>query len=158
MFSPLDKKSYDKWQESKLSLLDFFIHIDELKKKIALQDSSIESDFKSIEIDTLDSFKKLERKLTEIDKSLSGSYQAEFVKLQKSIELLYSKAVKAEKKKAEDLINSLEKIKHKVFEANYLVERKENFSSYYLKYGSSWIENMILHADPLKGEWKLDVL
>ena len=158
LFSPLDKKSYDKWQESKLSLLDFFIHIDELKKKIALQDSSIESDFKSIENDTLDSFKKLERKLTEVDKSLSGSYQAEFVKLQKSIEMLYSKAVKAEKKKAEDLINSLEKIKYKVFEGNYLLERKENFSTYYLKYGSSWIENMIQHADPLCGKWKLDVL
>ena len=68
------------------------------------------------------------------------------------------KQVKAEKKKAEDLINSLEKIKNKVFEANYLTERKENFSTYYLRYGSRWIDNMIQNADPLKWEWKLDVL
>lgn len=158
LYSPLDKKSYDKWIDNKLNLSDFLTHIDELKKKIALQDSNIESDFNSIENATLDSFKKIESKLVEIDKSLSGSYQAEFIKLQKSIELLYSKAVKAEKKKSEDLINSLEKIKHKVFESNYLIERKENFSSYYLKYGNTWIENMIKRADPLKGEWKLDIV
>lgn len=158
IFSPLDKKSFDKWTENKLNLEDFFLHTDTFRKKIVLQDSSLESDFKKIENATIGSFEAIENKLVEIDKSLAGSYQAELVKLQKSIETLYSKAVKAEKKKAEDLINSLEKIKNKVFEANYLLERKENFSSYYLKYGSAWIENMIHNADPLKGEWKLDIL
>ncbi|MBL7789175.1 MAG: bacillithiol biosynthesis cysteine-adding enzyme BshC [Chitinophagales bacterium] len=158
IFSPLEKKSIDKWTENKLELMDFFLSIDELKKKIALQNSNLESDFKNIEIAILEKFKELENKLIPIDKSLVGSYQAEVIKLQKSIELLYSKALKAEKKKAEDLINSLEKIKNKVFEANYLTERKENFSTYYLRYGSRWIDNMIQNADPLKWEWKLDVL
>jgi len=158
IFSPLDKKSFDKWTENKLELFDFFISVEELKKKIALQNSNLESDFKNIEIATVEKFKELENKLVTIDKSLAGSYQGELVKLQKSIEQLYSKAVKAEKKKSEDLINSLEKIKHKVFEANHLIERKENFSSYYLRYGNTWLENMIQSADPLKGEWKLDVV
>lgn len=158
LFSPLDAKSYDKWVLNKLSISDFFISIDELKKKIVLMESSLENDFKEIEQSLVSNFNQLESKLVNIDKSLIGTYQGELIKLQKSVEFLFGKAMRAEKKKAEDLINSIEKIKNKVVENNYLLERKENFSSYYLKYGSQWIENMIVKSDPLKAEWKLDVL
>jgi bacillithiol synthase len=82
----------------------------------------------------------------------------ELTKLKKSIELLYGKSIKAEKRKSEELLSSIEKIKNKVFENNGLVERKENFSAYYLKYGRAWIHNMIEKSNPLAAEWRLDSL
>lgn len=155
IYSPLDAKSYSKWAESKLDVSDFFLGVDDLNKKLILQDSTLESDFKSIENKLILEFESLENIISTIDKSLVGSYEMELTKLRKSIELLYGKSIKAEKRKSEELLSSIEKIKNKVFENNGLVERRENFSSYYLRYGSKWIDQLISNANPLAGEWKL---
>jgi bacillithiol synthase len=157
IFSPIDKKSMDKWTENKLELGDFFLTIDELNKKIILQDSTLEQDFKTIEDKLISEFNQLEMIIYTIDKSLIGTYEMELIKLKKSIELLYGKSIKAEKRKSEELLLSIEKIKTKVFESNSLVERKENFSSYYLKYGSAWIYQLIMESNPLGNQWKLIV-
>lgn len=155
IYSPIDAKSMKKWVSLGLSLDDFFISDDELKRKIALKDSSLEHDFKHIEAQTLNKFAEAESIISSLDKSLIGSYQAELTKIQKSFETLYQKALKAEKKKNEEVISATLKVKHKVFEENYLIERRENFSSYYLRYGSAWIEQMLVSANPLKNSWKL---
>lgn len=156
--SVLDTKSWEKWTSSDYTELDFFLPIDELKKKIALKDSDLELEFSSVEKELTIQFASLETLMTSIDKSLKGSYESELVKLKKSLELLYSKALKAEKRKHEESIATLEKIKSKVFEDNYLIERKENFSAYYLKGGKDWISNMIADSNPLNAEWKLNLV
>lgn len=157
IFSPIDAKSFEKWQENKLSLEDFFISIDELNRKIILQDSSLEDEFKEFENKLISDFGLVEKIITDIDKSLIGTYEMELTKLKKSIELLYSKSIKAEKRKSEELLTRIEKIKNKVFESNSLIERKENFSGYYLKYGAKWIDQLILESNPLENQWKLIV-
>jgi uncharacterized protein YllA (UPF0747 family) len=156
--SVLDTKSWEKWTSSGYTELDFFLPINELKKKIALKDSDLELEFSRAEKDLTIQFASLETLMTSIDKSLKGSYESELVKLKKSLELLYSKALKAEKRKHEESIAALEKIKSKIFEDNYLIERKENFSAYYLKGGKDWIEAMITNANPLDAEWKLNLI
>lgn len=158
IISVLDNKSWEKWTSSGYSELDFFLPIDELKKKIALKDSNLELEFSRIENELTAKFSSLETLVTTIDKSLQGSYESELVKLKKSLELLYSKALKAEKRKHEESIAALEKIKSKVFEDNYLIERKENFSAYYLKGGKDWVEAMIANANPLDAKWKLNLI
>jgi hypothetical protein len=156
--SVLDTKSWEKWTSSGYTELDFFLPVDELKKKIALKDSDLELEFSRAEKELTIQFASLETLMTSIDKSLKGFYESELVKLKKSLELLYSKAVKAEKRKHEESIAALEKIKSKIFEDNYLIERKENFSAYYLKGGKDWIEAMITNANPLDAEWKLNLV
>jgi bacillithiol biosynthesis cysteine-adding enzyme BshC len=158
IISVLDIKSWEKWTYSGYTTLDLFLPIDELKKKIALKDSNLEAEFSKTENELTMSFSGLESILTSIDKSLQGSYESELVKLKKSMELLYGKAIKAEKRKHEESIAALEKIKSKVFEDNYLIERKENFSAYYLKGGKDWIEAMIASSSPLNTEWKLNLI
>lgn len=158
IISVIDHKSWEKWTSSGYSELDFFLPIDELKKKIALKDSNLELEFSTIENELTATFSNLETLVTSIDKSLQGSYESELVKLKKSLELLYGKAVKAEKRKHEESIAALEKIKSKVFEDNYLIERKENFSAYYLKGGKDWVESMLANANPLDVKWKLNLV
>ena len=156
--SVLDTKSWEKWTSSGYTELDFFLPINELIKKIALKDSDLELEFSRVEKELIIQFASLETLMTSIDKSLKGSYESELVKLKKSIELLYSKALKAEKRKHEESIVTFEKIKSKVFEDNYLIERKENFSAYYLKGGKDWISDMIAVSNPLNAEWKLNLV
>lgn len=158
IFSPIDEKSWKKWTNEGLNEKDFFLSIDDLKKKIVLQNSSLENDFAEIEKQLIQNFSSLETIISSIDKSLIGSYESELVKLKKSLEMLYGKMIKAEKRKNEDGLNSLEKIKNKIFEGNLLIERKENFSSYYLRYGRTWLENMIAEANPLDNDWNLQVM
>jgi uncharacterized protein YllA (UPF0747 family) len=156
--SVLDTKSWEKWTSAGYTELDFFLPIDELKKIIALKDSDLELEFSRVEKELTIQFASLETLMTSIDKSLKGSYESELVKLKKSLELLYSKALKAEKRKHEESIVTFEKIKSKVFEDNYLIERKENFSAYYLKGGKDWISDMIADSNPLNAEWKLNLV
>lgn len=157
IFSPLDAKSWDKWRANGLNETHFFLTDDELKKKIIWSESTIINDYHQGKNEVLAAFETLSQYVSEIDKSLLGTHRSEAIKLQNSLEMILAKMMKAEKKKSEDVLNSLVNIKNKIIENNYLIERKENFSTYYLRYGISWIEEMIQSSNPLNTSWKMIV-
>lgn len=158
IYSILDEKSWKKWKEASLDERDFFISIDEFKRKIATSNYDLEADQKEDLEEVEKLFESVKIKIKQIDASLEGTAIAESVKTRKAIEMLYGKAIKSLKNREESKIQSLEKIRNKVFEDNTLKERRENFASYYLQYGESWIENCISHLSPLDNLWRLDIL
>jgi uncharacterized protein YllA (UPF0747 family) len=139
----LDEKSEQRWTQASLNIQDFFISEEDLKKKIARKDSN----WIQIKEQALDQLKELytsmKNQVEPIDKTLVSSIESEWVKSQKSIEFIDHKVLKAEKRKAEELLLQLEKIKAKVFFQNTLIERKENFASYYVRYGLQMFDLML---------------
>ena len=64
--------------------------------------------------------------------------------------------MKAEKRKIENELNKIVKLKHKFFPGNDgLQERYDNFIPYYLKYGPNWIKELIHLVDPLNKNFKI---
>lgn len=158
IFTVLDRKSYDKWKNLELTVLDFFKDINKIKKQLVLKNSTLEKDIERATIEISASFIHLSTKLAMIDKSLLASLDAEKIKVLKYLELLQSKALRAEKKNQEDLMTSVEKIQNRVFENNVLRERKENFSSFYIKYGDQLIDSLLEKSNCMDFMFKLMVL
>ncbi len=83
-----------------------------------------------------------------VDKSLMATVNAERAKHIKSLENLEGRLKKAEKNKFDTGINQLKSVKSRLFPANNLQERKENFLTFYTRYGESYFEYLVENLDP----------
>ena len=73
------------------------------------------------------------------------------VKLQKVIDAIEAKMIRAEKKKQELVVNRIEKLYSKVFPGGSFQERVENFIPYYIK-DDDFIKSLVklsIHKTPL---------
>lgn len=94
-------------------------------------------------------FQSVKSKAKQVDSTLEASIEAELQKQLKVLEQLESRIQRAEKKKYETSINQIKSIREKLFPANSLQERHENISTFYLRYGSSFIDVLKQNLQPL---------
>lgn len=103
----------------------------------------------------LEWMEKIRLKTIEIDKTLGPSIEAEKSKLQKSIEHIEKKILKAEKSKLEVHLNRVKKVKEKLMPDGTLLERRENFMTFYAVYGPAFLETLMADFDPLDFQFKM---
>ncbi len=157
IYSVLDEKSWKRWQSAGLDAIDFIKSEEEIKKKIVGINYDLES-LKSSSIQSLQQvFESLGNVIMGLDASLVGTVKKEESNSVKSMQTIFSKLTKSMKLKEEANILSLLKIKSKIYNEKGLLERQENFSSYYIKYGDLWLSEMIEKLDPLQGEWTINI-
>jgi len=101
-------------------------------------------------------FERIKLRAHKIDPSLGPSTDAVKVRLKNAIVNLEKKLLKAEKRNYTDALLQIERIKSKLFPEGILQERTENFGIYYLKYGDSFIDELIKYFEPL--DFKFTVL
>ena len=75
--------------------------------------------------------------------------KAEQQKQLKSLQKLEKKLLHSEKKKHENALNQISKIKKQLFPNNGLQERFDNFTSFYLNHGENFIEILQAELNPL---------
>ena len=85
-----------------------------------------------------------------IDGSLVATVEAEKAKQLKAIENLEGRLKKAEKNKFDTGIKQVKALREKLFPNNGLQERKENFLTFYTKYGMSYFDYLIENLDPFE--------
>jgi bacillithiol synthase len=101
-------------------------------------------------------YDEMNKLATSRDATLSGLVEAEKVKALKSVELIQAKIWKTEKQSQEQALNTIHSIYEKLFpNGDSLQERKENFLSYYFKYGSTYFDSLLEVLDPLRKELKV---
>lgn len=88
-----------------------------------------------------------------LDASMKGAVEAEAVKMQKSLESMEDKMKRAVKKKEEVSLQQLQTLKEKLFPANGLQERHDNFLPFYMKYGDQFFSALKLHLYPLEQQF-----
>lgn len=128
-----------------LNIIDFFADVDVIKRKYI--DGFNQFDIAEEKENMLAQFKSIQSKIDGIDSSLVGFLGAEQNKLEKSLETIEAKVLKALKQKNENSLNQIEKVYQQIFPNQNLQEREENFSVYYAKYGQSFIYNLIKNFD-----------
>lgn len=92
-------------------------------------------------------------KVTAVDSSLKGSVEAEKTKMNKSLEALEEKLRKALKKKEETAIRQIEGLKEKLFPANGLQERHDNFAPYYVRHGEKFLDHLKSNFNPFDNQF-----
>jgi len=115
---------------------------------------SIDLSSQRVEIEQV--FKAIEDLAKQVDPTLSKTVASEATKAIKSLGYLEQKMLRAEKNNQDVGIGKLSKIKQRLFPGNNgLQERYDNFIGFYLRYGASWIDALINHADPLDKSFKV---
>ncbi len=98
-------------------------------------------------------FQSLKQKATSLDPTLSAAAEAALTKMRHQLLALEQKMLRAEKRKMQTHVSRITKLKNILFPANSLQERVENFSEYYLQYGTSFLDTIKNGIDPLKNEF-----
>jgi len=143
----INDKQKQKIESLGFEINDLFSAIDELKKQYVLSNSKedITLDIEKWELEEL--YNKLLLKTN--DKGLQASFNASHQKQLKSFEKFEQKLIRLEKKKHENALNTISKIKQQLFPENCLQERFDNFIPFYLKEGENFIEMLKDNLDPL---------
>lgn len=95
-------------------------------------------------------YEALAQKATAIDPTLEKAVRAEEVKAAAGLEQWQSRLVRAEKQKHEVALNQLRALKEKLFPANGLQERTDNFMPYLIKYGDAFVTELKAAFQPLE--------
>ncbi|HHM21827.1 MAG TPA: bacillithiol biosynthesis cysteine-adding enzyme BshC [Bacteroidetes bacterium] len=110
------------------------------------------------ERDSLQSiFRPLAEKAKAIDPGLEKMVLAELAKTNKSLDLIETRLLRAEKRVHESAVRQIGRIKEKLFPGNGLQERYDNFLPFYLKYGKDFFNTLLEHFNPLDKQFKIFV-
>lgn len=88
-------------------------------------------------------YNKIQEYSSSIDKTLTGSIEAQNKRHVKALEKLRQKVLKSEIKKKQWLSHKLSQIYQTVYPNDVLQERYENVGQYYCKYGKVWLEELV---------------
>jgi bacillithiol biosynthesis cysteine-adding enzyme BshC len=145
----VDESLNAKIEKLSLSAKDFFVSEEKLVNDFIAAHSSSETGLATEQQQLKELFLSIKAKATKVDSTLEASIEAELQKQLKVLEQLESRLQRAEKKKHETAINQIKSIREKLFPTNSLQERHENISSFYLRYGSGFIQTLKENLQPL---------
>lgn len=101
-------------------------------------------------------FDTVKEQAQQIDVTLGPSAEAIRARINRAMGNLEKKMIKAEKRRHENSLNQIDRIKDELFPNGSLQERRENFGLYYAAWGESFIESLVEKFDPL--DFKFTVL
>lgn len=151
----IDKRSYQFLNEQRIGLEKLFDREERIINDFVKDESAVPISLADLNQDIEKTFQAIAERAKSVDPTLSRTALSEGAKAMKSIEYLENKLLKAEKKKKEITLNKITKIKHKLFPEYGLQERYDNFIPHYLRYGASWIDELIGVLDPLNKHFKI---
>jgi bacillithiol biosynthesis cysteine-adding enzyme BshC len=152
-FLMVDALSQQRLQKLGLGIKDLFGDAETLINRFVQQHTNASLVLKEeyTAIDKL--FDDLVVKARDIDVTLEATVGSERKKAIKSIGKLEHKFLKAEKKKFAWQTEQIRTLKGKLFPANSLQERKENFMPWYIHQGPAFFDTILEHLDPLSDQF-----
>jgi bacillithiol synthase len=149
----LDKGAAKKAKQLELEPMDLFMETESLIKEYVRRNADGELSLKT-EIDAIENtLLQLQQRAKDIDPTLENTVGAEATRIIQSVEKLEARMLKAEKRKHEVKLNQIRVLKQKLFPENKLQERYDNITSYYLKYGDTFIPALKDALKPLDEEF-----
>lgn len=118
---------------------DFFKPEDKIIAQFLSTQSDAETSLANEKEKLNEIFNAIKTKAVKSDTTLEAAIEAEFQKQLKILEQIESRIKKAEKRKHETAIGQIKTIREKLFPAGNLQERHENFSTFYMRYGKTFI-------------------
>ena len=148
-----------KWKEKikklGLTIPGLFQSENDLMKQIVFQHSqhsiSLNGNFEKAE----ELFEQIRMQAEAVDKSLSQHVAAIKSRSLKNLQELEKKMLRAEKRKFAEQQRQIQKLKEALFPKNSLQERVENFSWFYAKWGSNFIEELLKNSLALEQKFTI---
>lgn len=96
---------------------------------------------------------QLKQKATNLDPTLQASADAAFAKMNHQLQILEKKMLRAEKRKMQDQLQRITRLKDGISPRGILQERYENFIGYYAAMGSTYFDVLYKYMEPLRNEF-----
>ena len=151
----VDESLKAKIEKLSLSAKDFFAPEEKLVNDFIAAHSSSETGLTTEQQQLKELFSSIKAKASKVDSTLEASIEAELQKQLKVLEQLEGRLQRAEKKKHETAINQIKSTREKLFPGKSLQERHENISSFYLRYGSGFIQSLKENLNPLDSRFMI---
>ncbi len=135
----MDRSVNKKLSKTGLDPIEFLKKEDVLIKDY-LKSHSDEIDFDD-ELDKLGAIKEtLVEKSLKIDAGLKGNVEATFAKFEKELGKMESRFIRSLKQKSENELNAIKAVNAKFYPNGTFQERFENFTPYYINFGSKFLD------------------
>lgn len=152
----IDEILIDQWEELGFQIEQLINHSDELKKDFVYQESELDLDEELSRIASV--FEVIEKKAADVDPSLEGKVKGMQKSVENMLEGLEKRMVRSIKKKYDEKISKIEKIKSRVHPDHSLQERSENILSFYSRTEKPFIDYLMEHIDATNGEFSFLVV
>jgi bacillithiol synthase len=149
-FLIIDRKWKEKLDRLPLQIQDLFLSEHDLMNLIVEKNSDHEVYLNGNLGKVEQLYDQLSNQASAIDPTLSKHVAALRARSIKSLQELEKKMVRAEKRRFSDHERQIKKIKEVLFPNGGLQERNENFSSFYARWGKSFIEELYRHSPVLE--------
>ncbi|MEO5583596.1 MAG: bacillithiol biosynthesis cysteine-adding enzyme BshC, partial [Saprospiraceae bacterium] len=154
-FMIIQQDQFDLLKQFNLHVIDLTTRTDILLNQVAESLSTHSIQFQEESKGILEWMDRIRTKAELVDKTLGPSIDAEKAKLLKSIEHIEKKLLKAEKLKSEVQLNKVRKLQDKLLPESTLLERRENFMTFYAEHGGRFIETLLQDFNPLDNLFKV---
>lgn len=145
----VDEISAKRLEKLGLNVTDLLGEIEVIVKDYVLENTEEELSL-ATEMTALNQvFEQIVAKAAQVDPGLEKGVLAQQVQMQKSIDKLEQRLVRAEKKNQETALKQLRKLKEKLFPNRGLQERHDNFLDFYSRYGRQFIQVLKEKLHPL---------
>ncbi len=154
----LNEKQHSKLEKLKISYEDLFMPLFELVQKNIRENSDTEIEFDQYENQLDQMFAELEAKASQTDISFSKMVNAQKTKQLKGLENMKKRLMKAEKIKHSDRVERIEMLYSELFPFGNLQERIENFSEFWLGYGTQFVKEIDREIQPIDFHFTIKTL
>lgn len=151
----IDKGLSKKMSKLGLDFKDFVDEIDQIISNYVAEVSKNELTIEDEKEGINGLLQQIADKGATVDPTLKAAFEAEAVRIIKSIDSMASRIVRSEKHKHDTTINQIRQVKEKLFPAGNLQERHDNFMAMYLPYGRYFFDVLLDQFDPLLNELKI---
>ncbi len=152
-FSIVDEKTSDLIKKLGLYEADFFESATAIHEKLVKKNSTHHLELSNAKQSLHLLYNDIKAAASTIDVTLGDHAGAMYVKSLRRIESLEKKMIKAEKRKYEDELRQICKIKVALFPNHILQERVDNFLPYYAKWGDDFIPAIYKSSKGLEQEF-----
>jgi len=145
----IDKGMVKRMNKLGLNAKTVFQDTDKLLKQYVVDNTEEELSLGREQTGLMEVFEQIIRKTNRIDPDMERAVVSQRVQMQKAIDKLEQRLVRAEKKKNETSLEQIRKLKEKLFPKNGLQERSDNFLAFYSRYGEQFLDVLIANLNPL---------
>ena len=149
------QKQMKKARELGLSWADLFLKPADLKRDYTTRISDIPLSLSDAKWALAREFEKIDALALRTDASFTGAVEAAKVRIEKQLNTLEKRLLKAQQRKFSDTLNRVSDLQNDIFPNGGLQERRWNFAQIYVSLGRAMIEELLASFDPIGQEFTL---
>lgn len=144
------QKQEQKRNKLALSYAELFKTQEQLQISSTHRMSSLNFDFETQKQFLKDQFESLYQLALQTDKSFVGAVKAQEQKQIKGLNNLQKRLIRAEKRVHSEQLERIIALQNELFPNQGLQERSANFSTFYMEFGTEWMERLLQELNPLQ--------